>query len=351
MAAPNVASIPPAVQRAGQRADEIHRAVYGPQSGTPAGDGPDSAPAEPPAAPAPAPAPAETPAPAPAPAEPVPAPEASSEDWKKKYDTLKGKYNKEIMPLQNQLRDSNARMRELGLQVESLQGIIATMETSRATPTAPAAPAVGLITDADIEEFGADTIELVRRAVREEQSGVVTGLQQKISQLEAQLAGVGQQMQLSGRDRLFATLDSQVANWRELNVNDEFLNWLAESDPYSGQTRHDLLKVAFERNDAARVVNFFNGFLTENAVLSGRPPAQGGAGVSTPRVNLDTLVAPGRPREGSVRAQEGNSRIWTRAEVSAFYRDVQNRKFVGREEERNRIEREIFAASNEGRVR
>ena len=41
---------------------------------------------------------------------------------------------------------------------------------------------------------------------------------------------------------------------------------------------------------------------------------------------------------------------YTRPQISAFYRDVTAGKYRGKEAESEQIERDIFAATNEGRI-
>ena len=349
-----VTSLPEAARRQAARADEIHRQIYGEQPAAEAAPAPapaaEAAPAPAPAAEAaPAPAPAAEAAPAPAPAAPA-AP--SDDDFQTKYNVLKGKYNREVPSLQ-------ADLRRVTSELEAMRSVIASMEaTAAAAPApAPAAPVPGfstsgtsLITDADVEDFGEETIDMMRRAARAEAEQQSAGLLNRIAQLESQLQGVGREVQQTAREKLFSALDARVPNWKDINRDETFLTWLQESDPYSGVQRHALLMRAFEGNDAARVLRFFEGFLSEHAVLSEPQPAP--TSERQPQVSLETLVAPGRPRSGPTRAQEGDGkRIWTPAEITAFYRDVQSKRYVGRDKERARIEQDIVAAAREGRVK
>lgn len=343
-----VVNIPPAARRAAREANRIHREVYGAQSEEaakpvePESEPEPEAPKAEVATPATAPQAEQPPAPPVEAAPPAEKPAEPQDDWKARYNSLKGKYNKEMVPLQSQLRQQAE-------QIEALQQVIASMESAKPAAAPATQPQSHFITDSDVEDYGEETIDLVRRAAREEYNRNVEALNRRIAELENQLVGTVKAVQKTEREKLFEALDGRIANWREVNRDEGFLNWLAEPDPYSGMVRHALLKKAFEENNAARVLRFFEGYLGEHAVISEQPPAQSDER-SSPQVDLETLVAPGRPREGSdFRAQEGK-RIWTQREIKQFYRDVQEKRFAGRDKERMRIERDIIAASREGRV-
>lgn len=173
-------------------------------------------------------------------------------------------------------------------------------------------------------------------------------------------------MAKSEREKLIEYMNEHVSNWLEVNEDPKFIEWLDQYDPYAGEVRGKLLKQAFERNEAVRVANFFKGFLNENAAVKqtqdsgstapqgqegGHPPAEG---QQEPQAKLDDYMAPGTPKTGPDGAQEGSGkRVWTRGEI----RDFQNRKneFVrkGRPipEEYEKLERDLFKAQQEGRIR
>jgi hypothetical protein len=272
----------------------------------------------------------------------APAQQKTEPDYKAQYDALKGKYNKEVVPLQQQVRSLTA-------EIDSLRSVIASMESEKPKKSEPVTAEERFITEADIDDFGEDTIDLIRRVAREESQAKIRELERRNAELERQVSGVGQTIQVSARERLLSSLDSQVPNWRDINTDDNFLAWLQDRDPYAGVQRHTMLKQAYENNDAARVVAFFRGYLGEHAVVSEQPPAHEEP-TRQAQVNMETLVAPGRPKGQSVRAQEDGKRMWSQNEIRAFYRDVQNRKFVGREKEKERLERDIVSAAAEGRI-
>jgi hypothetical protein len=146
-------------------------------------------------------------------------------------------------------------------------------------------------------------------------------------------------------------LDAQVPNWRELNSNSEFLSWLNLPDAYSGAIRKELLTAAYNRSDANRVAAFFKGFISDEAATN--PASYSQPDHVAPRsnkVSLETLAAPGRAKTAAASAP-AEKPIFTRAHITEFYSDVRRGKYAGKEAEKDRIEKDIFAAQREGRIR
>jgi hypothetical protein len=64
------------------------------------------------------------------------------------------------------------------------------------------------------------------------------------------------------------------------------------------------------------------------------------------------MVAPGTQNAGTVGAQDGSGkRVWSRAEITKFYSDVQAGKYKANPERRKALEADIFAAQREKRIR
>jgi len=150
--------------------------------------------------------------------------------------------------------------------------------------------------------------------------------------------------------------DEQLGpHWRLLNNDPEFLAWLNQIDPFSGQLRMNLIREAYDQGDVGRVGQFFRSYLTghtapSGAVVTAHTPANGqvnGAG----RVNLTHLVAPGRSSvSGNNGGAQPEKRIWSRTEIGAFYSDVRRGVYRGREADKLALEQDITAAAREGRV-
>lgn len=327
--------VPDAVRRAAARSDEIHRNAYSDPNAPPA---PVADPVAQ-AAPTPAPvntAPPVTPQVTPAPVEPDP---NQPVNWEHKYNSLRGQYNQSMS------------------RITGLEATLATLTTAPAPPPTPAKTpaelrADSLITQELRDTYGSEFFDAVARGAREALQPELEAKENEIKQLRTQLNGVSGHIAQDARQQMLNNLTSVVPNWEELNTDPDFLNWLRLSDPYSGAIRQSLLTQAFERNDSSRVLAFFKGFLAEGAAVAPIAPSPPSAPAVRP--SLETFAAPGRGKATSTPATGSGSRAnqtITRSEIASFYADVRANKYASNTAEKDRIEREIWAAQAEGRIK
>lgn len=378
-----MSALPKAVQK---QVDEANKIAAGLKAGKPPSVNPksgavtfESTPPDdsgnPPAPPAPAAAGAPPAAPAPG-TPPVvvqagaPVPE---EAWEKRFKVLQGKYNAEIPRLSQSIREKDTRIASLESEVATLKGLMNTL-AQRGAPAAPNAPAQGtpapsttrLIKDDEVKQFGPDLIDLMRRVAREESQPLasqIAPVAQRVGQVEQQVKDVGTKVVMNDQQKFNAYLNQHVPNLEEMNTNEDFLAWLDQTDPYTGQQRQNLLDQAVAALDGPRVVAFFKGFQNEHAIVAPQPSAASATAqppaappapaAATPQNPLDRFVAPGAARAGSTGApNEAQKRIFTRAEIADF--EMRRNSFVrrGRKVPDNltALEKEIFAAAAEGRI-
>lgn len=265
------------------------------------------------------------------------APEEDS--WEHKYKSVHGRY----------LR-SQEQIRELSEQVQNLQSAIASLQAATPSTPMPDFTTERLITEDEERDYGSDFLKVVGKKAREELGPVIKGYESKIAELEDQLRGVRGVVVQDNQAKLMSTLDTRLPTWRDLNTNQEFLNWLLLPDPYSGAIRHDMLKAAYAQGNANRVLAFFNGFLAEEAATSpaGSEPD---TGTRVPKVPLSSLAAPGRAKTAAGNNAPAEKPSFTRAEIAAFYSDIAADKYRGRDDQKNKLEAQIFEAQREGRIR
>jgi hypothetical protein len=272
--------------------------------------------------------------------------EPEGEDsWEHKYKSVYGRYIR-----------AQEQVRTMSEQIKSLQGVIATMQAAAAAPVQagdiPELKAERLVTDEEINDYGEDFLKVVGKRAREEMAPIIGGYKAEIERLKKQLEGVSGFVQQDSQQKLFSRLDEKLPNWREVNTNTEFLNWLTLPDPYSGAIRHDMLKAAYAQGDAHRVLAFFTGFLAEEAAVA--PAGNGPDTAPTTRVAkvpLESFAAPGRAKTAAAPQAPAEKPIITRAQVAAFYADVAAGKYRGKDDAKNQAEATIFAAQRDGRIR
>jgi len=259
-----------------------------------------------------------------------------------RYRTLQGMYNADT----GRLRGENAQLAQRLGQLEQLLASMAAGTQSDAQP----AKAERLITDKDVEEYG-DSIDVMRRAAREEvlgQRAEIEALRRQLTQLQTSVVpkveSVVHQQAVSAEQVFWNELTAVVPEWRDINADQGFHSWLLEVDPLSGMPRQSFLADAQNRLDARRVAGFFRMWQSMN----GNSAAQQTR--STAATQLEKQLAPGRSRASSSTPTGTEAKGYTRAEVAKFFDDVRKGLYKGREQERDRTERDIFAAQGEGRI-
>lgn len=286
-----------------------------------------------------------------APAEPTATPASAAIDeksWEHRFSSMKGRWEAE-----------KARNREAADQIRSLMSRVSELEAqlnSRSDKRTDNPTPERLVTREEEESFGTEFLNVVGKKAKEELSPLVQSLYARIDDLEGKLGNLGVTVEKTARDKLFEHLDKGCPQWRELNNNEDFLRWLALPDRLSGVIRHDLLNAAYERNDSPRVLAFFKGFLSEEAALAPQTVEPDTATIKReepqrqPKVPLESLAAPGRAKTAAPPAP-AEKPTFTRAQVAEFYADVTAGRYRGREQDKDNLERQIFLAQKEGRIR
>jgi len=208
-----------------------------------------------------------------------------------------------------------------------------------------------IVTDKDVEEYG-ESLDVMRKVSREE----LIPMEQRFAQMEQmfrqmqtnvvpQVQAVAQRQQVSAEQGFWAELTSVVPNFRQINDNDAFQSWLLSADPLTGITRQTYLDDAQRSLDAKRVANFFRAWLESTG--------QAAVAQSTGRAQnseLEKQVTPGRSRNTGTPATTNQGKMYSPQDIQKFFNDVRTGKYKGREPERDRIERDIFAAQRENRI-
>ena len=260
-----------------------------------------------------------------------------------KYKTLQGMYNAEVPRLHQQNREMSNRVQ----QMEQLLASLSAQQTSAQSQQI----VEKIVTDKDVEEYG-ESLDVMRKVSREE----LIPMEQRFAQMEQmfrqmqtnvvpQVQAVAQRQQVSAEQGFWAELTSVVPNFRQINDNDAFQSWLLSADPLTGITRQTYLDDAQRSLDAKRVANFFRAWLESTG--------QAAVAQSTGRAQnseLEKQVTPGRSRNTGTPATTNQGKMYSPQDIQKFFNDVRTGKYKGREPERDRIERDIFAAQRENRI-
>lgn len=268
---------------------------------------------------------------------------ASEETLLQKYKTLQGMYNAEVPRLHSQNK-------ELIQRIQHMEQLLASLSNQQARAAQPTPEPQKFVSDKEVEEYG-ESIDVMRKVTREELGSVA----QRIAQLEGMLSqfqtsvvpqvqAVAQKQAVSAEQMFWADLTKNVPNWREINDSNEFHSWLLEVDPLTGISRQTYLEDAQRMLDAGRVSNFFRAWLEDTGQANVAQTK--GRAVSS---ELEKQVTPGRTKS-SGNQQTSKAKVYTPADIQKFFNDVRQGKYKGREQERDRLERDIFAAQRENRI-
>ena len=272
----------------------------------------------------------------------------AGDTWEHRYRTLQGKYEAEIAATQHEL----AQLRQLIANMSAQPPAPAPVQ-----PAAPPARATTVVPPEDVETYGEDLVVAARRWARAEMADEIADLKQQLDDVRGNTRRLDANSTWARIEAGFNADPELGSRWRALNNDSGFIAWLALPDPYAGVPRQQLLGQATASGDVGRCMLFFRTYLNEQTAVRPGPapvidqtlPNGGAAGNPT----LEDLAAPGRSAAGSQGGAGGASqgRIWTRASITTFYDDVRRGKYRNRDAEMRQLEADIFAASNEGRIR
>lgn len=256
-------------------------------------------------------------------------PKPESQDalyWQHRFQVLQGKYNGELPAL----RQENEQLKQ---QIADKDRLIHEQEQKASVTDSSG------ITDEQLahfkKEYGEDLVTFIERmtqpkATEPADTGNTQELQQRVDRLEAD-------KQEDAEARFWVNLEQAVPDFRQVNSDKAFLQFLNQFDPQTGKQYQQALSDAQQSLDAKGVADVFKLYL--NQAAQNQPQK---------RAVPDEQVEPRTTKAAPTPSSQGG-KLWTGDEISQFYRD----KTAGRysADEAQRLEADIFAAQREGRVR
>ncbi|NYT74251.1 hypothetical protein HZU72_17715 [Halomonas sp. QX-2] len=252
--------------------------------------------------------------------------------WQHRFQVLQGKYNgelpalrKENEQLKQQVADKDRRIQELEKQAPS--------------------PDSSGITDDQLahfkQEFGEDLVTFIERMTKQKDAAPETGntkeLQERLDRLEAEKEADAAEKREDAEARFWVNLEQAVPNFRQINSDPAFLQFLSKFDPQSGKQYQQALSEAQQSQSAKGVADIFKLYLSQ---ATPKTPEK--------RTVPDEQVEP-RTTKATQTPNSQGAKLWTGAEISQFYRDKTAGRYAA--DEAQRLEADIFAAQREGRVR
>ena len=255
-------------------------------------------------------------------------PEVSEETWEHKYHRLQGKYDAEVPRLHQQLKDLSAQVDYLRKQAEAEPEVDEVEE----------AVVEKLVTDADIEEYGKEFIDLQRRIAKETLQGDLADLKAENARLRKALDHAGSQM---GEVSFESKLHRLVPDFGEINNNPEWIKWLDTVDPFLRAPRRAIAQEAFNNGDADAIAHFVKLFRTDAGVESVAKPDRSS--------EVARQVQPSKTATSSAPVSQ-KGRTYTSSDIDGMFRKVTEFSSRQQFDKAKKLEAEIDAAFREGRV-
>lgn len=255
-------------------------------------------------------------------------PEVPEETWQQKYKTLKGMYDAEVPRLHSDIRELKSQMDKLQKAAEAPK------------PETKPAKAEKLVTDADVQAFGEDLIEVQRKVAREvaaEFRDELDAMKAENDKLREQLTATGTQVsEASFEQRLYRL----VPDFQAVNADERWISWLNEVDPLLRAPRKSVAQQAFNQGDAEAVAHYIGMFKASIAP------------VEQPRDKAAELEKQIQPNRSAAAAPVSpTAKTYTDAQVQKMFLKSVELSAKGQRDEALKLEAEIDAAYREGRVR
>jgi len=296
-------------------------------------------------------------------------PPAQDDSWEQRYKALQGKYNAEVPRLYKQVKLLTDEIAAFSKSNDELRKQVTDLEATKGQE----AQKTDWLKDGedldpeDFEGYGADVVRMAKghNAMRKAN----LDLQREIKELRdsfaqqkqappAQQQQKQQQEPESASDQeFFGYVERNVPGWDVQNNDPDFINWLKGNvEPISGLTYYEMLQQTHGEGNAHGAAQIFLKFrqdtgkdYSQHQQPGGqKPPAKSDSGENPKRQPVPKpSVAPPKSRGGNPEPQVGKE--YTQAEIKEFYDDCAKGKYS--DDEISRIEKDIFKAKREGRIR
>lgn len=266
------------------------------------------------------------------PAEPV----VHNDNWEHKYNVLKGKYDSEVPLL-------NSQVRTLTDEIKNLQAVVLTL--SQKAEDEPGYQGSFTVEQEDAEGMDhfrseyPDVAKYVDAVIRSSSTQIA---RDQIGPVAAKIEGVEKTINETKAMEFERELTNAVPDWRSINMKPEFMTWLSEVEPFSGQTRLALLRNAHAAQNTETVIKIFKAFADE-----GKP--REGAGVSAIQEDLTTLAPSTTPSPAVTVTPQAVKRV-SRDFIKKFYNDLALGRYSDMPTEAEAISKEINKAIRENRI-
>lgn len=259
----------------------------------------------------------------------TPADFSKEPDWKHKYDVLDGKYRAETSRMAQELESLKSSISEIRKQAEE-RPAKERDDADRRTKF-----------DADSKKLDSfkqeypdvfeSTVVLVNRIASRINADITKYVDSKLAGIEPRIQEVDKKAGMSLKEQFDMSLKSVVPDYKQIDVDPSFIEWLNIPDRYTGTPKLDLLRDAYYQNDVARVARFFLDYKADSGKGGQPEPGASGSQASVvppvdKRKELEARVSPSPARSTQQTQTIQTEGTLTRASIRKFYDDVRKGK-------------------------
>lgn len=263
----------------------------------------------------------------------------ADKDWEARFKGLQTTYNREVPKLRGELETAYGSIETLQEQIDELKKAI--------TKSEPVEVSTALeLTAEEEEQYGPGWVAMMQKIAQGSNSDLakqVVDLQQELANVKVGQKQIVEHAVVSNEEKFFSTLDAQIPNWGEINNSLKFHEFLKEEVAYTGKTRKFYLDKARSELDSGKIIRIFTDF-TDVVPQGSSLNSELAADLDVP----EELITPKNLSGGAPPVEE--QKYYTNGQINKFFRDKTDGKYKGKEAEARMIEKDIFAAGQEGRI-
>jgi len=278
-----------------------------------------------------------------------PEPDPDEESYRKRYETLQGKYNAEVPRLHQEIREFKEKVfKQFGdLQAEK--------ETPKEEPTPDEYETVYAELS---EEFDEDILRAMDRLTEAKfkrfQGQQLAPIQERLETSETEKFEVAQSNFMDEIDQGMA--EGWEGDWRDLwsGKDPEFLKFLDTKHPSGMFTYREVANLANQRWDSERIVMVFNEYLNQSGQVQAAadPDPEPNEEQKTEKKkdpSEEARIQPRRKQPATPEPEGDEPIIWTKESMAEFQRKDQQGKIP--QEESQKLWDDLLRAPAENRMR
>ena len=270
--------------------------------------------------------------------EPEPPQKPKRTNWKKRFTNYKSSTDATIYGLRQELMDTKSMLSDAMARLQNLQ---------EAKREEQGDLFEGAFTQEDEDTFGTEGLDVVKKAAKVAIERQVKPLQEELRREQRTRVEDMQRRTQADRNHQYqeflSRLETLVPDFRTLDSDKGFVEWLKQGDTYSPHQRRTLLRQAEAAGDVARVADFFTEYkeslraVTDasnvpEAVRKHVTPVGSGGGGAAPKQKT--------PDQG----------LYRKSDIDKFYSDLLKGRYEGKQDVINATEAAIERAYAERRV-